>query len=95
VNRGELQIAAERWEIETGEEEIIAGKDLLLVQRIGLKLFKFMRALATPAHRYFGLEGDPGISKTVIPVIFKRDGAHVIVPETEVTVDLPLLAEAK
>lgn len=82
--RGKIQIAPERWIIEVGEEEIIVAPDLPLFQRLRVELFRWALRLSTPAHKYFGLVYDAGISKELIPVVFGKNGAKVRLPELEI-----------
>ena len=80
---GLLPIAAERWIIEVGEEDIIADQDLPLHKRLGVIIFGWILRLSTPAHKYLGLVYDAAVSKEVIPVIFSRDKIRVALPELE------------
>jgi KUP system potassium uptake protein len=78
-----LPIAAERWIIEVGEEEIIADRNLPVLKRLGVITFSWILRLTTPAHKYLGLVYDAAVSKEVIPVIFSRDKIRVALPELE------------
>lgn len=80
---GMLPIAAERWIIEVGEEEIIADQNLPFLKRMGVITFSWILRLTTPAHKYLGLVYDAAVSKEVIPVIFSRDKIRVALPELE------------
>jgi KUP system potassium uptake protein len=80
---GMLPIAAERWIIEVGEEEIIADRNLPVLKRLGVITFSWILRLTTPAHKYLGLVYDAAVSKEVIPVIFSRDKIRVALPELE------------
>jgi KUP system potassium uptake protein len=40
--------------------------------------------LSTPAHRFFGLNYDAGVSKELIPVEFSHDSVRVALPELEI-----------
>lgn len=80
---GMLPIAAERWIIEVGEEEIIADQNLPFLKRLGVITFSWILRLTTPAHKYLGLVYDAAVSKEVIPVIFSRDKIRVALPELE------------
>ncbi|MBI4129072.1 KUP/HAK/KT family potassium transporter [Candidatus Peregrinibacteria bacterium] len=79
---GRIPVPADEWEFEISEEEIIAGADLLWHQRWRLRLFRLLRTISTPAHHFFGLFGDPGVSHTLIPVRFSRRSAEVCMPDT-------------
>jgi KUP system potassium uptake protein len=79
-----IKIAAERWIIEVGEEDVIADHDLDLVHRSRLWLFRWILRIATPAHKYLGVVYDAAISKEIVPVVFTRYGAKVALPELEV-----------
>lgn len=81
---GKIHIAADRWIIQVGEEEVILDPDLPLWQRLRVGLFKWVLRLSTPAHKYFGLTYDAGISKELVPVVFSRSGAKVTLPELEI-----------
>jgi KUP system potassium uptake protein len=78
-----LPIAAERWVIEVGEEDIIADQNLPMLKRLGVMTFGWILRLSTPAHKYLGLVYDAAVSKEVIPVIFSRDKIRVALPELE------------
>ena len=78
-----IHIAAERWIIEVGEEDIIADPSLNWLQRWRVGMFSWILRLSTPAHKYFGLIYDAALSKEVIPVVFKPSGARVSLPELE------------
>jgi|688.fasta_scaffold02078_1 KUP system potassium uptake protein len=80
---GMLPIAAERWIIEVGEEEIIADRNLPMLKRLGVITFSWILRLSTPAHKYLGLVYDAAVSKEVIPVIFSHDKIKVALPELE------------
>lgn len=80
---GLLPIAADRWIIEVGEEDIIADRDLPMLKRLGVIVFSWILRLSTPAHKYLGLVYDAAVSKEVIPVIFSKDKISVTLPELE------------
>ncbi|WP_397570011.1 KUP/HAK/KT family potassium transporter [Schlesneria sp. T3-172] len=80
----QIRIAADRWIIEVGEEDVIAGQDLGLLQQLRLWLFRWILRISTPAHKYLGLVYDAAISKEIIPVVFNRDDAKVALPELEI-----------
>jgi KUP system potassium uptake protein len=80
---GRLAIAAERWIVEVGEEDIIADKDLGLLQRLRVFLFSWILRLSTPAHKYLGLVYDAAVSKELIPVVFAKQGTRITLPELE------------
>ncbi len=82
-SEGKLSIAAERWIIEVGEEDIIAEKDLGIVQRLRVFLFSWILRLSTPAHKYLGLVYDAAVSKELIPVVFSKKGTRIALPELE------------
>jgi len=86
---GLLPIAAERWIIEVGEEDIIASNDLGPIQRLRVWLFSWILRLSTPAHKYLGLVYDAAVSKEVIPVVFNRDRARINLPELELIQNPP------
>lgn len=83
--RGEIDIASERWIIEVGEEEIITAEKLPVWLWVRVHLFRFTLRLSTPAHKFFGLGYDAGVSKELIPVEFGRAGVWVSLPELEIT----------
>lgn len=87
--QGRLQIPSDRWIIEAGEEEVLVGDDLGPLDKARLYLFRTILRLATPAHRYFGLGSDAGVSKSVLPVFFDRHGARLRLPELEASVHTP------
>jgi KUP system potassium uptake protein len=80
---GKLSIAAERWIIEVGEEDIIAENDLGIIQRLRVFLFSWILRLSTPAHKYLGLVYDAAVSKELIPVVFSKKGTRIALPELE------------
>jgi KUP system potassium uptake protein len=82
--RGEIDIPSERWIIEIGEEEIIIGDDLPAIRWLRVTLFRFILHVSTPAHKFFGLDYDAGLSKEIVPVVFSRDGVRVALPELEI-----------
>lgn len=79
-----IKIEAERWIIEVGEEDVIAGKGLRPLQQMRLWLFRWILRISTPAHKYLGLVYDAAISKEIIPVVFSSEDAKVALPELEV-----------
>lgn len=83
--QGLVRIASDRWVIEVGEEEILVGDDLGPWTRLRVTLFRLILRLSTPAHKFFGLGYDAGVSKELIPVVFGRDGVRVALPELEVS----------
>jgi KUP system potassium uptake protein len=80
---GLLPVAAERWIIVVGEEDIIADRNLPWLQRLRVSAFSWILRLSTPAHKYLGLVYDAAVSKEVIPVTFSRDSIKVALPELE------------
>ncbi len=82
---GKIMIAAERWIIEVGEEEIISQPDLPMLHAWRIELLRFVLKLSVPAHKYYGLTYDAGISKELIPIVFGKNGVRIRLPELEVT----------
>jgi KUP system potassium uptake protein len=41
--------------------------------------------LSAPAHKYYGLTYDAGISKELIPIVFGKNGVRIRLPELEVS----------
>lgn len=82
--QGKINIAAERWIIEVGEEEIFVDPNLPLWKQIWVGLFRWVLKISTPAHKYFGLTYDAAISKELIPVVFGETGSKVQLPELEI-----------
>jgi KUP system potassium uptake protein len=82
--QGLLKIAADRWIVEVGEEELIVSKKLGLFQRLRINYFGWILRLSTPAHKYLGLVYDAAISREVIPVVFDGSGAKIALPELEI-----------
>ena len=80
---GLLPVAAERWIIVVGEEDIIADRNLPWFQRLRVSAFSWILRLSTPAHKYLGLVYDAAVSKEVIPVMFSSDSIKVALPELE------------
>ncbi len=83
--RGEINIPSERWIIEVGEEEIIIGEGLPVLTWLRLELFRLVLRLSTPAHKFFGLDYDAGVSKELIPIVFSKEGARITLPELEIS----------
>lgn len=80
----EIRIEADRWIVEVGEEDVIAGQDLRPLEKVRIWLFRWILRISTPAHKYLGLIYDAAISKEIIPVVFTRHDAKVALPELEV-----------
>jgi KUP system potassium uptake protein len=87
--RGEIDIPSERWIIVIGEEEIIIHDNLNFLRWIRVALFRFILRHSTPAHRFFGLDYDAGVSKEIIPVVFSREGVKIALPELEIVPAAP------
>lgn len=87
--RSLLPVAAERWIIEVGEEDIIVDRKLKASTRLAAVLFSWVLRLTTPAHKYLGLTYDAAVSKEVIPVVFSPDGIRVALPELELSDTTP------
>jgi KUP system potassium uptake protein len=75
-----LDIAAERWIVEVGEEDVILDPQLSLLQRLRVAVFRWTLKLSTPAHKYLGLVYDAALSKEVIPVTFGPTEARSTCP---------------
>src|SRR5262249_9104004 len=82
--QGKIAIPSDRWIIVIGEEEIIMGDDLHWLRWLRVALFRFVLHLSTPAHKFFGLDYDAGVTKEVIPVVFSRAGGKIALPELEI-----------
>ena len=82
--RGKINVAADRWIVQVGEEEIILDRTLSIWQQLRIDLFKWSLRLSTPAHKYLGLTYDAALSKEIIPVVFSRHGVKVALPELEI-----------
>lgn len=85
--RGKIEIAADRWIVEVGEEEIISQPDLPFIQSIRIELLRWVLRLSAPAHKYYGLTYDAGVSKELIPIVFGKNGVRIRLPELEITSD--------
>ena len=85
--RGKINIAAERWIVEVGEEEIISQPDLPMLQALRIEMLRWVLRLSAPAHKYYGLTYDAGVSKELIPIVFGKNGVRIRLPELEVTSD--------
>jgi len=85
--RGKINISAERWIVEVGEEEIISQPDLPILQALRVEMLRWVLRLSAPAHKYYGLTYDAGVSKELIPVVFGKNGVRIRLPELEVTSD--------
>jgi KUP system potassium uptake protein len=82
--RGEIAIPSDRWIIVVGEEDIIIKDDLHWLRWFRVALFRLILHLSTPAHKFFGLDYDAGLSKEIIPVVFSRQGVKIALPELEI-----------
>lgn len=69
--------------IETGEEDLIIGRNLSVINRWRAEFFKFLLRLSIPAYYYFGFnpETEAGLSKIVIPIRINNLGIKVEIPE--------------
>lgn len=85
--QGKIEIAADRWIIEVGEEEIITQPDLTFFQAVRVELLRFVLRLSAPAHKFYGLTYDAGVSKELIPIVFGKNGVRIRLPELEIAVD--------
>jgi KUP system potassium uptake protein len=85
--RGRLEISADRWIIEVGEEDILIAPSVPWWLRLRIGLFSWILRLSTPAHKYLGLGFDAAVSKEIIPVVFETRGARITLPELEVIHD--------
>jgi KUP system potassium uptake protein len=88
-SRGEIDIPSERWIIVIGEEEIIISEEISFLRKLRIQLFRISLHLSTPAHRFFGLNFDAGVSKELIPVKFSPDEVKVTLPELEIGEPVP------
>ncbi|MCC6512210.1 MAG: KUP/HAK/KT family potassium transporter [Pirellulaceae bacterium] len=79
-----IDIAADRWIVEVGEEDVIIDKGLSLLQKLRIAIFRWTLRLSTPAHKYLGLVYDAAFSKEIIPVVFGPTEAKVDLPELEI-----------
>jgi KUP system potassium uptake protein len=79
-----IDIAADRWIVEVGEEDVILDKSLSLLQKLRVSIFRWTLRLSTPAHKYLGLVYDAALSKEIIPVVFRAKEAKVDLPELEI-----------
>jgi KUP system potassium uptake protein len=79
-----IDVDAERWIVEVGEEDVILDPGLNLLQRLRVAAFRWILRQSTPAHKYFGLVYDAALSKETIPIVFRPQGAAVALPELEV-----------
>lgn len=79
-----IDIAADRWIVEVGEEDVIMDKNLSLLQKLRIAIFRWTLRLSTPAHKYLGLVYDAALSKEIIPVVFGPNEAKVDLPELEI-----------
>lgn len=78
-----LPVAAERWIIEVGEEDIIVEPSLPWYKKLMVIAFSWILRNSTPAHKYLGLVYDAAVSKEVVPVVFSASGVKVSLPELE------------
>lgn len=78
-----LPVAADRWIIEVGEEDIIIDPNLPWHKKLVVIAFGWILRVSTPAHKYLGLIYDAAVSKEVVPVVFAPNGVKVSLPELE------------
>ncbi len=78
-----LPVAAERWIIEVGEEDIIVDPRLNWFKKLVVIAFSWILRQSTPAHKYLGLVYDAAVSKEMVPVVFGPSGVKVTLPELE------------
>jgi KUP system potassium uptake protein len=79
--------------IEIGEEEILVDPETPWLRKLWVRMFALQLKLSVPAHRYFGLRWDhpmvtgavgiEHLSKTVVPVLVHRTGAHILLPDRD------------
>ncbi len=81
--KNELPVAAERWIIEVGEEDILVDSRVSPLRRLYVIAFAWILRISTPAHKYLGLVYDAAVSKEVIPVVFSEREVKVALPELE------------
>jgi KUP system potassium uptake protein len=93
--RGLIDISAERWIIEVGEEEIISQPDLPWLQALRVHMLRLVLRLSAPAHKYYGLTYDAGISKELIPIVFEKGGVRIRLPELEVSEEAQATCSSK
>ncbi len=82
-----IDIEANRWIVEVGEEDVIVRANTPFLQTVRIWLFQWILRVSTPAHKYLGLVYDAALSKEIIPVVFGPDGAKVSLPELEIQTD--------
>ncbi len=84
-----IDIEANRWIVEVGEEDVIVQANTPFIQMIRIWLFQWILRVSTPAHKYLGLIYDAALSKEIIPVVFGPGDARVSLPELEIQTDQP------
>jgi KUP system potassium uptake protein len=83
----QIRIHATRWTIVMGREELLVEHGSPW-WRLPYVLFGLLQQLGSEAHVWFGLGGDAGISKEVVPVRVGKDGVMEVVvrpPEVDLT----------
>ncbi|MEZ4239789.1 MAG: KUP/HAK/KT family potassium transporter [Myxococcota bacterium] len=74
----QIRIHATRWTIVMGREELIIEPGSPW-WRLPYQLFGLLQQLGSEAHVWFGLSGDTGISKEVVPVRVGQEGVMEVV----------------
>jgi KUP system potassium uptake protein len=79
--------------IEIGEEELLIDPETPWFRQLWVGLFALQLKLSVPAHRYFGLAwvhpmtssvtGIEHLSKTIVPVLVRRNGAELLLPDRD------------
>jgi KUP system potassium uptake protein len=75
----QVRIHATRWTIVMGREELVIEHPGSLLSRIQSQVFSLLQQMGSEAHVWFGLGGDTGISKEVIPVKVGHGGEMEVV----------------
>lgn len=72
-----------RCTLEVSEEEFVVDREVSLKYKILIAIFRFLWKNSVPRYKYFWFASSvtPGISKTIIPILVKREWVKIVVPE--------------
>ncbi len=67
--------------IEVGELEVtVADTNMNFLKALRVRFFRLLLKQTVPLHHYFGLRGNPGVDKTMHPVVISATEARIYLP---------------